>query len=70
MLNGGIEPGLMPPMRTSGATADPVFRARMLGHVPLGRSGEVDEVAHAILWLLSAEASYTTMSLVDVSGGR
>ena len=32
-----IHPGLMPPMRTSGATADPVFRQKMLGHVPLAR---------------------------------
>jgi NAD(P)-dependent dehydrogenase (short-subunit alcohol dehydrogenase family) len=28
------------------------------------------EVAQAIVWLLSEEASYTTMSLIDVSGGR
>jgi NAD(P)-dependent dehydrogenase (short-subunit alcohol dehydrogenase family) len=28
------------------------------------------EVAHAIVWLLSDDASYTTMSLLDVSGGR
>jgi NAD(P)-dependent dehydrogenase (short-subunit alcohol dehydrogenase family) len=34
------------------------------------RGGTAEEVAHAIVWLLSEEASYTTMSLVDVSGGR
>jgi NAD(P)-dependent dehydrogenase (short-subunit alcohol dehydrogenase family) len=34
------------------------------------RGGTADEVAQAILWLLSPEASYTTMSLLDVSGGR
>ena len=34
------------------------------------RAGEPDEVAHAILWLLSDEASYMTGSLLDVSGGR
>lgn len=64
-----IHPGLMPPMRTSGATADPVFRAKMLGHVPLARSGEVDEVARAILFLASDEASYITGAELHVDGG-
>lgn len=38
--------------------------------VPMLRGGTAEEVAQAIVWLLSPEASYTTMSLVDVSGGR
>lgn len=38
--------------------------------LPMGRGGTADEVARAILWLLSDEASYTTGSFVDVSGGR
>jgi NAD(P)-dependent dehydrogenase (short-subunit alcohol dehydrogenase family) len=37
---------------------------------PLQRPGEPEEVARAILWLLSDEASYMTGALVDVSGGR
>jgi NAD(P)-dependent dehydrogenase (short-subunit alcohol dehydrogenase family) len=46
-------------------------RVRDLQHqVPMQRGGTAQEVAQAIVWLLSAEASYTTMSLVDVSGGR
>jgi NAD(P)-dependent dehydrogenase (short-subunit alcohol dehydrogenase family) len=46
-------------------------RVRDLQHlVPMQRGGSAEEVAHAIVWLLSPEASYTTMSLVDVSGGR
>ena len=64
-----IHPGLMPPMRTSGATADPVFRAKMLGHVPLGRSGEAEEVARAVLFLASDESSYMTGSEMHVDGG-
>jgi NAD(P)-dependent dehydrogenase (short-subunit alcohol dehydrogenase family) len=34
------------------------------------RGGDPEEVAHAILWLLSDEASYTTGALLDVAGGR
>ena len=46
-------------------------RVQELAHqVPMQRGGTADEVAQAILWLLSPEASYTTMSLVDISGGR
>jgi NAD(P)-dependent dehydrogenase (short-subunit alcohol dehydrogenase family) len=37
---------------------------------PLQRPGEPEEVARAILWLLSDEASYTSGALLDVSGGR
>lgn len=64
-----VHPGLLPPMRTSGMTADPVARARMLKHVPLGRDGKVEEVAHAVLFLASDEASYITGSEVHVDGG-
>jgi NAD(P)-dependent dehydrogenase (short-subunit alcohol dehydrogenase family) len=38
--------------------------------LPMGRGGGADEVARAILWLVSDEASYTTGSFIDVSGGR
>jgi NAD(P)-dependent dehydrogenase (short-subunit alcohol dehydrogenase family) len=34
------------------------------------RAGTADEVAQAILWLMSPQASYTTGALLDVSGGR
>ncbi|MFE0017263.1 SDR family oxidoreductase [Mesorhizobium sp. NPDC059054] len=38
--------------------------------VPMKREGKAEEVAHAVLWLLSDAASYTTGSIVNVSGGR
>lgn len=38
--------------------------------IPMQRGGQADEVASLIVWLLSDAASYTTMSLIDVSGAR
>ena len=43
---------------------------RVKAFVPMRRGGQPEEVAHAILWLLSDEASYSTGTFVDVSGGR
>lgn len=43
---------------------------RVKGGVPMRRGGQPEEVARAILWLLSDEASYTTGTFIDVSGGR
>jgi NAD(P)-dependent dehydrogenase (short-subunit alcohol dehydrogenase family) len=43
---------------------------RVKASVPMKRGGTAEEVAHAILWLLSDEASYTTGAFIDVSGGR
>jgi NAD(P)-dependent dehydrogenase (short-subunit alcohol dehydrogenase family) len=46
-------------------------RVKDLQHlVPAQRGGTAEEVAEAIVWLLSDSASYTTMSFLDVSGGR
>jgi NAD(P)-dependent dehydrogenase (short-subunit alcohol dehydrogenase family) len=64
-----VRPGLIETdIHASGGIPD---RVRQLQHlVPMQRGGSAQEVAQAIVWLLSPEASYTTMSLVDVSGGR
>jgi NAD(P)-dependent dehydrogenase (short-subunit alcohol dehydrogenase family) len=43
---------------------------RLVGGVPMGRVGSSDEVATAVLWLLSPEASYITGVIVPISGGR
>ncbi len=64
-----VHPGIMPPMRTSGRTADPATREKMLRNVPLRRAGEVDEVGNAVLFLASSEASYITGSEIHVDGG-
>jgi NAD(P)-dependent dehydrogenase (short-subunit alcohol dehydrogenase family) len=43
---------------------------RVKSAIPMKRGGEAEEVARAILWLLSDEASYTTGAFIEVSGGR
>lgn len=64
-----VRPGLIETeIHASGGLPD---RVRQLAHqVPMQRGGTAQEVAEAIAWLLSPAASYTTMSLVEVSGGR
>jgi NAD(P)-dependent dehydrogenase (short-subunit alcohol dehydrogenase family) len=64
-----IRPGLIDTeIHASGGLPN---RVKDLKHlVPAKRGGTAMEVAHAIVWLLSDDASYTTMSFLDVSGGR
>jgi NAD(P)-dependent dehydrogenase (short-subunit alcohol dehydrogenase family) len=64
-----VHPGIMPPMRTSGRTADAAVRAERMRVIPMRRPGEVDEVAYAILFLASDESSYITGSEIHVDGG-
>lgn len=64
-----VRPGIIrTEMHASGG--EPGRVDRVSPSVPMRRGGTADEVARAILWLLSAEASFTTGSFIDVSGGR
>ena len=64
-----VRPGLIDTeIHASGGEPGRVDRVK--ASVPMRRGGSPDEVAHAILWLLSDEASYVTGALLDVSGGR
>ena len=55
-------------MHASGGEPGRVDRVKAF--VPLRRGGRPEEVAEAILWLLSDEASYTTGAFIDVAGGK
>src|SRR5439155_1606315 len=46
-----VHPGVMPPMRTAKASADPAWREKTLRAVPMKREGRVEEVAYAVLFL-------------------
>jgi NAD(P)-dependent dehydrogenase (short-subunit alcohol dehydrogenase family) len=64
-----IRPGLIDTeIHGSGGEPD---RAHRLAHVvPMKRVGTSEEIANAIVWLMSDEASYVTSAILDVSGGR
>jgi len=59
-VNTGIHAGAGEPNRIE----------RLRDSIPMKRGGEPEEVARAILWLLSEEASYSTGAILDVTGGR
>ena len=64
-----VRPGIIDTeIHASGGTPD---RARQMAPlVPMQRAGSAEEVAHAIVWLLSDASSYTTGAIIDVTGGR
>ena len=43
---------------------------RLAPLIPMGRPGTAEEIAHTIVWLLSAEAGYVSGALLDASGAR
>lgn len=64
-----VRPGFIyTEMHAKGGEPDRVDRVKTL--VPMQRGGQPSEVASAILWLLSDEASYVTGTILDVAGGR
>jgi NAD(P)-dependent dehydrogenase (short-subunit alcohol dehydrogenase family) len=65
----GIRPGLIDTeIHASGGEPDRAHRLAV--NVPMKRVGTADEIANAVIWLLSNEASYITATTINVSGGR
>ena len=65
----GVAPGMVDTKIHEDA-GDPERVARLAPKIPLGRAGKPQEIANAIAWLLSDEASYITGTTVRVAGGR
>ncbi len=51
-------------------SGDPDRVSKLESAIPMARGGRPDEVAEAIIWLLSDKASYATGTLLDLGGGR
>jgi NAD(P)-dependent dehydrogenase (short-subunit alcohol dehydrogenase family) len=65
----GVRPGFIyTELHAAGGEPNRVDRVKSL--VPMQRGGQPEEVAAAILWLLSPEASFVTGTFIDISGGR
>jgi len=65
----GVRPGVIDTeIHASGGQPD---RAQQLAPtIPMKRPGTAKEIANAIVWLLSDQASYATGSILDITGGR
>jgi len=64
-----IRPGLID-TEMQAASGDPDRAGRLAGGVPMGRAGRAEEVAEAVVWLLSDKASYVAGAILPVTGGR
>ena len=63
-----VSPGVIDTDQNAGLS--PEHREALAGSIPLKRMGRSEEVAEAILWLLSGHASYVTGSILSINGGR
>ena len=64
-----LRPGMVMSEMTEKRLQDPTFRAGIEASIPMGRVGETHEMADAILYLLSDEASFITGAMLDGAGG-
>jgi len=64
-----IRPGMVLSEMTENRLKDQAFRSRIEASIPMHRVGETHEIAEAILWLLSNEASFITGAMLDAAGG-
>ena len=65
----GIAPGYFPTAMNAPMTADPGRVEAMLGRIPLGRAGEPEDLAGAVVFLASPAARYVTGHVLAVDGG-
>ncbi len=64
-----IRPGMVLTEMTEGRLRDAAYRAGIEASIPMRRVGQPQEIAEAILWLLSDEASFITGAMLDAAGG-
>jgi NAD(P)-dependent dehydrogenase (short-subunit alcohol dehydrogenase family) len=64
-----VAPGLIE-TELHAAAGEPERLKRLAPSIPMGRAGTAMEVAGGVAWLLSAEASYTTGTILEIGGGR
>jgi NAD(P)-dependent dehydrogenase (short-subunit alcohol dehydrogenase family) len=64
-----VKPGLVD-TEIHAASGEPGRLQRLMGTIPMNRPGQPNEIAEAVLWLLSPAASYVTGSILEIGGGR
>ena len=64
-----IRPGMVLTEMTEGRLSDTAFRSSIEASIPMRRVGEANEIAEAVLWLLSDEVSFITGAMLDAAGG-
>lgn len=64
-----VRPGMVLTEMTEGRLSDTAFRASIEASIPMHRIGEAHEIAEAVLWLLSDDASFITGAMLDAAGG-